>query len=296
MLKKLIFILFISLFCLGSAGILLIRFMAGPQSQVPEMVTYKQNNPVLAQTDRCEFTVLSLNLAHGRGNGSHQITKTTPEIRTNLDSITRLLKGVNPDIVALQEADDPSLWSGRFSHVAYLARNTGYGYSVHGTHVQGFGLTYGTALLSQGTLSNPLSMTFSPSPPTLTKGFTVASVKINGILETDVVSVHLDFFSKRTRRKQIQTMISALKKRHKPLIIMGDFNSTWQDASAPKTIGQALGLTTHQPENNELITFPALHKRIDFILVSKEFKISEYRVLPEVVSDHRAVLARLRIQ
>lgn len=34
----------------------------------------------------------------------------------------------NPHVVALQEADGPSFWSGKFNHVDYLARTGGYSY------------------------------------------------------------------------------------------------------------------------------------------------------------------------
>lgn len=297
MLKKLMLTLLIGLSMLIGCGLLLIKTMAGQAQSIPPILTYQHNVktalPPIGHDN--EFTLLSLNLAHGRGNGTHQISQTTPQICTNLDAVITVLNREQPDLVAVQEADGPSLWSGRFSHVAYIARNAGYSYAIRGTHVTGLGLDYGTGLLSRQEIKKSLSMTFPPTPPTLTKGFTMATIQIHGTLAVDVVSVHLDFFSKRNRLKQIRTLITELDKRHNPLIIMGDFNNNWQNGSGPKIIAQKLNLTTFQPENNGLITFPALHKRIDFILVSKEFTITSYTTLPDILSDHLAVLARIKL-
>ncbi len=295
--KRLIFAIVISLSALMSCGFILIKMMAGAPEAVPPVIEYQQDArlPHPPDSNQTVFSVLSLNLAHGRQDKYHQALLTTPEIRSNLDDIISLLKGKHPDFVALQEADGPSIWSGRFSHVAYIANRGGYSHSVRGTHVQGLGLTYGTAILSRTLLYDPQSITFNPSPPTLTKGFTVATIKLDTDMEIDLVSVHLDFFSKKVRQRQIQLMVKQLAKRHKPLIIMGDFNAEWRENSAPQFLSKELKLTTYQPENTKFITFPALQKRIDYILISAELEFISYTVLKDTVSDHRAILATIKL-
>jgi endonuclease/exonuclease/phosphatase family metal-dependent hydrolase len=280
---------------LVATGLLLIKTLAGHQTSTPPVVTVQQDSQDFKPNNNSTITVLSLNLAHGRRDGSHQISQTTPQIRANLDAVLSMLKREQPDIIGLQEADGPSFWSGRFSHVAYLASSTQMN-AVHGIHVEGLGLSYGTALLSNRPLSAPLSVTFKPIPPTLTKGFTVATVHLNSGLEVDIVSVHLDFFSKRTRLKQIKTMVQHLAKRQNPLIIMGDFNGQWREGSAPQVLSRELHLTTYKPTTDSTATFRSLQKRIDFILVSKEFEISDYTVLNDVLSDHQPILAKLKIR
>lgn len=295
--KKIIRTSIIALVLLIACGLLLINTMAGPKTAVPIAQEYQKNSQAAHQPDdQTVFSVLSLNLAHGRQMASHQVLLTTPEIRTNLDAIITVLRREKADFVAVQEADAPSMWSGRFSHVDYIARHAGYNHSVQGIHVQGLGLSYGTAVLSQMPLTNPKSMTFKASPPTLTKGFTVATVTVNGSVEIDLVSVHLDFFSKRVRQSQIQTMVQELSQRDKPLILMGDFNNEWQEGSAPQLLSHELGLTTYQPDNSDLVTFPALQKRIDYILISPEFEFISYTTLSAVLSDHSALRAILRLK
>ena len=67
--------------------------------------------------------IMTVNIAHGRGESFHQLLQDTDTTVANLDSIARLLRCSGVDIVALQEADGPSFWSGNFNHVDYLANN-----------------------------------------------------------------------------------------------------------------------------------------------------------------------------
>jgi endonuclease/exonuclease/phosphatase family metal-dependent hydrolase len=41
-------------------------------------------------------------------------------------------------------------------------------------------------------------------------------------------------------------------------------------------------------------TFPLRRKRFDWILVSQELQFHDYATLPDVLSDHRAVVASVR--
>jgi hypothetical protein len=68
------------------------------------------------------LTLLTLNIAHGRKDGRNQMLQRTVTILRNLDDITRLLAQTSPALVALEEADGPSFWSGKFDHVKYLAK------------------------------------------------------------------------------------------------------------------------------------------------------------------------------
>jgi len=200
--------------------------------------------------------------------------------------------------VALQEADGPSIWSGRFDHVEHLAGNAGFSHHCRGEHVKGMKLSYGTALLSRLALDDCRSVTFAPSPPTLSKGFVVGTIQWPGRpgLQVDCVSVHLDFSRKSVRRKQVRKMITELAERENPLIIMGDFNCEWtgKDRSL-RTLAKELDLVAYKPTAEDMPTFPKLKKRLDWLLVSPELEFVEYRTVPDAVSDHRGVVAVLRI-
>lgn len=239
---------------------------------------------------------MTLNIAHGRKDGANQILQSTEQIKANLDTIASMLKRERPDLVALQEADGPSIWSGNFSHVAYLAEKAGYSYSVRGAHVDGMKLSYGTAFLSKYPLNSAISTTFKPSPPTFSKGFVLAHLTFANSLENQFVSVHLDFSRDTIRQKQIETMIETLSVNSKPLIIMGDFNCDWKKQSALQILANKLNLSAYQPDSTaeNMITFPFSKKRLDWILLSKEFEFVSYKVIPDIVSDHLGVIAEIR--
>ena len=240
--------------------------------------------------------VLTLNLAHGRGPGRHQVLKSTETIRANLLKTAEVLRLHAPDVVALQEADRPSFWSGSFDHVQFLARETHLEHVVHGEHVEGPRLSYGTALMSRLRPKDAAAVTFDPDLSPFPKGFVVATLPWPDApsREVDVASVHLDFLSKAARRAQAAELIATLKQRGNAVIVMGDFNSQWQEPdSAVRLVAEALCLTAFDASRADLATFPKFDRRLDWILVSPALTFLAYQTLPDTLSDHRGVLAEI---
>jgi len=240
--------------------------------------------------------VMTLNVAHGRGTGFHQLLQHPDETRENLDNIATLLKDTAPDIIALQEADGPSFWSGNFNHVEYLGSRSEFSHSVQASHVDGMGLSYGTALMSRLDLSNPQAVTFDPSLSPVPKGFVVSTINWPGNkdIDIDVISVHLDFMSKSIRGKQAEELVRILRARNNHVIVMGDLNTEWQQQdSAAQYLAEKLGLTAFQPESTDLATFPALGERLDWILISSGLEFHSHEVIGNGISDHRSVVAEI---
>ncbi len=242
--------------------------------------------------------VITLNLAHGRKDAWHQALLRRAVIQANLDEVVRILKEEQPDVVALQEADAPSLWSGRFHHVAYLSKKTGIPFYVLGQHVRRLKLAYGTALVSRQRLQEQSSHRFSPSPPTQRKGMVVGTIRWPGTrpLSLDVASVHLDFSRKSIRQRQAREVIQCLAGRRRPLVLMGDFNCGYSIKDPTLAIlARELNLHPHEPEAADMVSFPRRNRRFDWIMVSADFRFRDYRTLPNVLSDHRAVVATLEL-
>jgi endonuclease/exonuclease/phosphatase family metal-dependent hydrolase len=240
--------------------------------------------------------VMTLNLAHGRGDSFHQLLVDDAETRDNLQEISGLLRSERPHVVALQEADAPSFWSGDLDHIAYLADNGRFSQHVHGRHAEGVGVAYGTALLSTMELRAAEAITFDPDYSLTPKGFVVSTIHWPTApwVEVDVVSVHLEFAGEAARRKQASELIDVLRQRTRPVIIMGDLNSDWEDGqSSVRYLSEALDLEVYRPGHPGLETFPVTNRRLDWILASGDFEFRSYRQLPDVVSDHRAVVAEL---
>ena len=245
--------------------------------------------------------VLSLNVGHGRHRALNQLLVKKERVYENLDKVAQLLERNALDIVALQESDAASRWSGSFDHVAYLAEKSGMQCRVHGLHSQTWISSYGTALLSRSKPASSDSIRFERSWPSKQKGFVTASFDWPAGGDGNVitfVSVHLDFLRASVRDQQVGALVDHLSEIDGPVVLMGDINSQWEEsASHVRTLAEKLGLHAHAPESRELGTYKdASGKRFDWILVSGELEFRDYRNLSDVVSDHLAVYAEIALR
>ena len=104
------------------------------------------------------------------------------------------------------------------------------------------------------------------------------------------------FVAERVRRRQATEMAAFLKGRGRPLIVMGDLNAGWDDAQG--VVGylvDALDLHAREAGDGGDPTFPMDGRRIDWILVSRDLEFVSYQVLPDTLSDHRAVVAEVAV-
>ena len=244
--------------------------------------------------------VATLNLAHGRKDSFNQLFVGEDTHKENLNDIADVLIQHKPHVVALQEADAESRWSGSFDHVAYLASAAKYPWRTHVSNAESWLYSYGTALLSALPFAETIKHTFEPSPPTLDKGFVLAQIEwpfIDGIKsrKVDIISVHLDFSRQSVRDKQIKEMLKILSIRMNPTIILGDFNSEWlAEVSVIKELAKKSRFSSYRPESGDYNSYK--DKRLDWILITKDMEFANYQVLPEILSDHVMVVADIRFK
>lgn len=264
----------------------------GPRRHRPGVRRVELTAPV---APLATLRVLTLNVAHGRGNRLVQHVVRRDRAETQLERIAELIRREQPHVVALQEADAHAFWSGRFNHVDFLARRTGCAGYTQMRHVDGMGLAYGTALLASCDLREDSGGTFRPSPPTFAKGWVSAVTPWGAVPQgaVRVVSVHLDFSRVRCRRAQLTELADELAAERLPLVVMGDFNSDLRREPVLHDLMARLGLHTFGPALAGLSTHPATRRRLDWILVSRQLRFAEHAVLAETVSDHLAVTAEL---
>ena len=199
--------------------------------------------------------VATLNLAHGRKDSLNQLFVMESSFRENLSDIADVLTDYSPHIVALQEADAGSRWSGGFDHVEYLASAAGYPWRTHESNAESWLFSYGTALISALPLAETIKHTFEPSPPTMDKGFVLAQIDWpygdgRKTRKLDILSVHLDFSRQSVREQQIKEMIEILSARMNPTIIMGDFNSEWlAETSVIRELTRKSRFKSYRPES-----------------------------------------------
>ncbi len=261
--------------------------------------TVSQTNAVVTGP----LKVLSLNMAHGRKEAMSQLFLSKDSIHDNLNDIADVLKQTEANLVALQEADGPSHWSGNFDHVAKLAQQAHYPWYARAGHAKGWLYNYGTALLSDTAFVDVIGHSFTPSPPTMTKGFILGQLSwqpnehINNTIMIDVISVHLDFSRQQVRQQQIEEMTRVISQRNNPVIILGDFNSDWfADDQLIKGLVNQNDLRVYKPEATNLGTYHKTGRRLDWILISNELEFNRYTVLPDVISDHAAVIAEVTLK
>jgi endonuclease/exonuclease/phosphatase family metal-dependent hydrolase len=191
--------------------------------------------------------LVTYNIAHARGWMPHQGLVTKAGIRRNLDRIAEVVRGLNPDLVALQEIDSDSLWNGRFDHVAYLSERTGLGHAAFGAsndvaHASGrMRLCYGNALLSRHPIVLAETRRFG-NRRLGEKGMLYTEVDWNGSV-LPVVSLHLHHSSRAQRLDQSSQMLDLLERRlsspphmhaqRLPVIVAGDFNCAAHRREAP---------------------------------------------------------------
>ncbi len=252
------------------------------------------------RVDKSSIKVLSLNLAHGRKDSISQFQVSEAKTRDNLLEIAEFLKRENADIVTLQEADEPSRWSGNVDHVEFLAREADYPWYIHASHSNNWIASFGTAVMSHFPIVRGYGIDFNPTPPSTRKGFTLAEIEWNPETDNekkitiDVISVHLDFSSRARRIEQIKDMTQVLDGRANPAIVVGDFNSGWVKGDQElQAFANDRNLKAYLPEANHLNTYS--NARLDWILISEEFIFCKYYNAADILSDHLAVISELRL-
>jgi endonuclease/exonuclease/phosphatase family metal-dependent hydrolase len=244
--------------------------------------------------------LMSLNIAHARRKARHQSLLSEPSIRRNLALIAGVIEREEPHVVALQEADGPSSWSGKIDHVETISALAGYAHAFRGEHnhpsLARLDLSYGTALLSRLPLEAPRSHAFRKTWRD-TKGFVAATIStdvLNGE-SIDVVSIHLDFLADRVRRLQVEQLVDTFRGHSRHLVVMGDFNCAWGERR------RSLDLLHHELKLRPFAevaspTYPAWRPlvRLDWILISEGLEFASHETLGDRVSDHLGIVADIR--
>lgn len=247
--------------------------------------------------------VLTLNVAHGRKDGFNQIFQSKETIRRNLGEIAAVLRRTRADVVALQEADGPSRWSGGFDHVAMLAKEAGYPWHARAGHARSWLFDYGTALLSRRPFMEILRHDFQRTAPSPTKGLLLGQIAwrpnegVGSRIVVDIVSVHFDFSREKVRKQQMAEVIEVLRGRTNPAIVLGDFNDDWLgEDSVVAQLARRCNLHVFRPTAKDLSTYRSNERRFDWVLLSDELEFVDYNVLPDIVSDHYAVVADISVR
>jgi endonuclease/exonuclease/phosphatase family metal-dependent hydrolase len=259
--------------------------------------------------------LLTFNIAHARGAMPlHQSMFSPAKLRANLLAIAKLINRLEADIVALQEIDENSHWSGSFDHLRFLAEHTGLEHTVYGLNNRRLGrfhLNYGNAVLSRFPVHHHETVTFGKKTIG-EKGFLFAEIDTPAG-RLPLINVHMHHRSRPSRLRQVLHMMKFIDQQHAArhrswrtgLLICGDFNnpSHWPDATA------ALLGYLEQFDNYTLLpkarrdgkaerTFPSLwpQRALDYIYLPSHCGDLTVTVVRSFLSDHRPVLVEFQLK
>ncbi len=252
------------------------------------------------------LTVMTYNVAHGRGRRFHQALVDRATMERTLAGIAGHILEQRPHVVALQEIDQSSVWNHRVDQLSYLKELTGYDHARHGIHADKRLLDKPLLKYGVGILSRLEPISFYSEPFKLgrldTKGFTCKRFQFRGHCFM-LIALHLDF--RRHRRRVVQARhiiehVQANRGAHEHLIVMGDFNCTPKRPSSPlRMLMGELDLHTVDPTEYRSEKHASFTQfggfRLDYVLVDRTLRFADYRTGNARLSDHEYVVARLAL-
>lgn len=229
----------------------------------------------------------------------------------DLDRTAEAIAELDASVVALQEVDVH--WDQR-SQWRDLAAELGEKLDMHVYFGPIYSLDppgpdqprreYGNALLSRYPIKAAVNheitrlSTQDPDPkPELMPGFPEIEIEVRGV-DVHLYATHLDYREDpAVRTAQIADTLRILRHdRGEPRILLGDFNAT-PDAAELRPLWRELSDAWDACGTDPGHTYPAVNpdSRIDYVTVSRGVQVRSIAVGDTLASDHRPVVADLRL-
>ncbi len=215
------------------------------------------------------------------------------QLAHNAELTLKNLKSFNADIICLQEIDKEA------SSLRMLADKLGMKYVFAGYSDRS---RVGCAIMARGnvvrvtTLKMPRERNFGLVADVIVKGKSIRVICVH-LKSLPRPLIHGAFKSMLPRMKQAKTVVQYALKSRKPVIVAGDTNSL---AIFPgyATLAQSLkdSCTVKKTTTQPSIFVNKIGYRIDHVFVKGPWEIISSKVLPLSGSDHRPVVATLRLK
>ena len=211
----------------------------------------------------------------------------------NLDRIIDFIKSQDPDVVGLIEVDVGSMRSGGVNQADAIAGALG--------HYSCYQCKYGEESVNQYLpILRKQANAFLAAPRVAGERFHYFDTGIKRLiieLELDDVCVFLVHLSLkyRHRQEQLRSLHDLIVASHKPVIVAGDFNTFW-GTNEIFLFMRAAGLRSANTRG--LASFPSRIPRVelDFVLVSREIEIQDFRIPDVRLSDHRPIICDFTVR
>ena len=272
-----------------------------------------------------ELSIVSFNIAHGRGTASSNWTESGQPKLERIAAIAQELKAIDADIVVLNEVDFNSTWSGGQNQAEAIAIAAGYQYRVEQRNLD-FSFIYGSwqfgnAILSKYPIVDAQQIDFPPEKAwedwlVGCKRGAIASVQLAADKTIRVGAVHLEHRSEVVRAGGAELLLKLSDDDEAGrLILAGDFNSTpagFANSKQPEGASNALDmifesnafhcLPKSAPQASDY-TFSTMQPKsvIDWIMVSRQANseqdspFTQYSVIDTTLSDHRMLHAIIKL-
>ncbi len=245
-----------------------------------------QNQIVFASPPRVtELRVLTYNIHHGQGTDG----------KLDLERIAKVIRSVQPDLVALQEVDQRANRSKSVDQVGELARLTSMN-GVFGGNIDLPGGKYGNAFLSRFPIQKHQNHPLPRFDDSEQRGVLEVVVVLPGHDQPLIfLATHLDH--RRPARERIASAeaINKLIAERSPALLAGDINDD-PGSQTLKVLEQKWTRTNEGDRPTVPVAEPT--RQIDHVFYRSkgDWRVVETIVLEEAVaSDHRALLSVLKL-
>jgi endonuclease/exonuclease/phosphatase family metal-dependent hydrolase len=283
------------------------RRLANPQAEYGLSPLRRTGFWQLCGSSMERLRIVTYNIAHGRGLQPIQGLTSRRKIRANLLKIAKLLRSLEPDVVALQEIDQNSLWAGSFDQLEFLREFGGFPYAVFGVNnrrAEFPRLNYGNAILSRHPITEAENIKFGRKNFG-EKGFLFAEIEVRG-RRLPVVNMHLHYRSRATRIRQVEHVMDYLNRKHPhrhahwlmPPIVCGDMNNPSHTSDATASLFRYFarhGHYTLHPRQAATFPSPLPQRTLDFIFLPPACVEVYCLVVKSYLSDHRPVMVEFKI-
>ncbi len=263
------------------AAILAAGYMNFISMSIPAVLEKKSiepGNDVSAANAMPEIRVMTYNIHRG-------INK---ENKLDLNGISEAIRGSGAEIIALQEVERFSVRTGFRDQIKYIADKLSMKYA-YGKSINILNGQYGTALLSKV----PIEEYEVCKLPSNGERRTILSAVLN------VYGNRIHFYSthlgldQEERDIQVEEIVR-LAKDEGNSIVSGDFNSK---ADKLGMLNERYMDCASYDNNDNRATFEGegLSERIDYIFVSRNFRVKSYEVLKSDASDHYPLVCTLEL-
>lgn len=283
-------------------------------SKVPSWQSdQKQNQP------RRELRLAIWNIAHGRGDGDSNWEQGGAAKKERVAKIAATIATFNADVVVLNEVDFESTWSGGVDQANMIAKIAEFPVCVKQANLD-FGFLwgrwfFGNAILSRFPIGDSQVVSLQARHDWESwlvgkKRGVSCSVRLPSGDQISLVGLHLESRGESIRVQQVDDVTRHCGTLKHPLVVAGDLNTTPSHFPNAQFSGEGTNAFDRLVKQTQFsrfnddagdrsaMTFPTRDPKmaIDWVLVGPELELVNVEVIQSSLSDHRPVVATIRIK